>query len=167
MKNTLIGLCLFMSISVFAQTGKATINHYQSSYHNSTSRLESHVHLSNISDSMTTVKITFYDKTGNVLTDSDNNSTTGLLRADNISAYSDSSSSYSVQFNLDANNSTRVSIHNALTSDLYGYAVVEWSKPESTAPSLGAYSLIGHTYNYRVYNGTGYYSVPVNNGNPF
>lgn len=169
MKHISIGLLLVSSISItaFAQTGKATINHFQSSYHNSTSRMESYIYLTNISASSTNVKITLYNKNGEILTDGDNNSVTGLLRADNVSAYSDNSSTYSMQFNLEENNSTRVSINNSSTTDIYGYAVVEWSKSENPGPSLASYSLIGHANSYRVYNGTGYFSVPINNGNPF
>ncbi|MCS4309432.1 hypothetical protein M2404_003804 [Rheinheimera pacifica] len=168
MKNVILALIFTFPIYSYAQSGKAIINNFQSSNYGQTNRIESFIYLSNISVSSTTVRITFYDKNGSVVTDGDDSSFAGLLRAENVSSYSDNNSEYSLQFVLGSNKSTRVSIMNPINTDIYGYAVVEWMKEDAQVQSLASYSLIGHSYGYRVYNGsTGYYSIPINNGEPF
>jgi hypothetical protein len=151
--------------AAFAQSGSATVSHLQSSFHNSSSRMESFIHLTNTSETDTEVTIKIYNQSGNVVSDVDNDSNAGLLRASNISNYSDVNSSYSVKFTIAPKHSTRVSLMNPSTAEILGYAVIEWKK-ESTTEVVNT-SLIGHAINYRIYNGTGYYSVPINDGRKF
>jgi hypothetical protein len=110
---------------------------------------------------------TFYDKVGNIISETDNNQLTGILKAEGVSDYSDNVASRSMQFTLGSNQSTRA-WYNNLSTDSYGYAIIEWSRDTSLGNYRMSNALVARGVMYRNYgSNVGYYDVAVNNGMPF
>lgn len=164
---TLAITLLIPSLS-FADSGKAMLSHFYASTAASANRFETFLYISNVASEEVTVTVTFYDNIGNIISDTTNSPTAGVLKLTGGSGtYTDNVPSYSARYQLGSNESSRVWL-DIPTLDVFGYAIVEWYRDTSTSDSRIANALVAHNVMYRVYGGSvGYYDIAINNGNPF
>ena len=158
--------CVLSSTFAMANSGKAIVNHFYADTAASNNQTDGLLYITNVAAEAVTVKVTIYDENGKVVSDLDNSAAGGIIKATNASNFSDSSS-YSAKFNLAANATSRVWLDAKVYPGITGYAVIEWEK-QAGSQSVLSNALISHALMYRVYgSNVGYYSVQVNNGNPF
>jgi hypothetical protein len=163
----IITLLVFASITpVFAGQGKAIIPHYVSNYTSAQSYRVPFTYITNITNSTITVTLTFYDNTGNVITDGDGSSATGVIMGSGLTTnYNESVTGASVSFDIPAHNTVNVQLR--CSSWQHGYGTIEWSQNSQELHGLVAYCFnsmysLGISSAYKVER-----YIPINNGMPF
>jgi len=170
MKKLFTSALIAASFYATADSGSAVVSHIYGFQASASNYADTFIYLTNIAKSDVRVTVSLYRDDGSLISDTDNNSISGLLKASNVTSYSDSNTTSSMSFSLAPDVSTKVWLDTP-SNEIYGYAVVEWSTNNESTSIRNVNSLVGHTVVYRVYNGTGngvgYYSVPINDGKPF
>lgn len=165
-------LCLFvcfMCSSVFAGGGKAYIPHYLA-YSDGTVIVVPFFYMSNITGNDITVEITLYQQnnsSGNaaVLVDGDDNGSTGILRAVNVSSYDESpTSGASVKFCIAPYETAYFFIQLTSGTEL-GYGVIEWSQNSDVIVGLIGYEVCTTSISNNSFKAER--TISINNGNPF
>ncbi|OBP14412.1 hypothetical protein A5320_11590 [Rheinheimera sp. SA_1] len=164
MKKFITLLLVIATFGVSAESGSSLVSHIYSVRTTSSNYAWNFIYLTNITDTNVRVSISMYREDGTLISDVDNNSSAGLLKASNVTAYNDVDLNNSMSFTLDPKVTTRVWLDNPSSTEIIGYALVKWVKDGIPMQSE---ALIGHAVAYRAYNGVGYYSVPINDGKPF
>lgn len=158
---------LFFTTNVLADSGKAIVSHFNAFTAPSNNQLDAFLYISNIAAEEVTINVTFYDKAGDIISESDNSPLTGVLKAEGVNGYSDNVASRSMQFTLGSNQTMRAWYDNSSTTS-YGYAIIEWSRDTSLGNYRMSNALIAHGVMYRNYaSNVGYYNIAINNGMPF
>lgn len=171
MKKNLIFMILCLCFFMFSQgniasanSGMATIPYFYAS--DGTYYSSSVYFISNVTEEPITVTITLYKEDGTILTDTDNDSTTGTIRGTNFSSYSeysDINSPSSLTVTLNGLESGYLSICSSTLS--FGHGVIKWNQD-----SNALYGLVSHGYMYQKRNSTDQTSrtaIDINNSQPF
>jgi len=139
MKKILLCLVVMVCLlgvagTAFGNSGGANIAPFSTGVNNGANYYD-YILISNITNSDVTVTITLYFSDGTIIKDIDNNASTGILRATNVSSYSDNLASASQTFTLGAHQTSNMSLINN-SSLTYVYGRIEWSQDNSTTNSL-------------------------------
>ncbi len=159
---------IFSAASAHAASGKAFIPHYESVY--ATTEVITEFFLSNLTGSPIDVTIKFFKKDNasgspNVLTDSDNSPTAGVIRNENSTNYTETTSGYSATFTIEPYETSReFLITDSANSVIQGYGVIEWKQDSVVPVGLIAH---GKTRYWSSTTGYSHYSIPINGGTPF
>jgi hypothetical protein len=128
---------LLAATSAYSETGKAVLSHWMGTGTSATS-----LWVSNITSHDLTVTITFYDANG--------------------TAHSPGS------FNNFQNSNTEIgagkSGYVSITTDSYGYAVIEWANKGTDSDPFG---LVAYAHRASGSSGDWRAAIPINNGQPF
>ena len=164
----------FLVLAVFAfapdvalaGSGSAIVPFWQSQFVGQLNRSQTVLWLTNVTGQRVNVSVTFYDRQGNIVTETDvvGDPVDGVFRALNADLnYDEAPQGASVAFTLLGRNSANLSIN---TPFEFGYAVVEWRKNNSDDPvALVGYALVD-VFNDPLSRHLGQ-SIPVNQGLPF
>lgn len=155
-----------LALSLFAGSGEARLNHFFSATYSTrtANQVDTFLYVTNISSDSVIVTITLYNDAGVLISDSDDSPTAGKLQASNATNYSDATGLYSMKFTLAPNATSLVWVDNPSSLADYGYGEIKWwnGGPDPSE------ALIAHAVMYRSFSGNvGYYTVQVNDGNPF
>ncbi|MCG8549721.1 MAG: hypothetical protein MI799_04880 [Desulfobacterales bacterium] len=128
--RTILSMLLSICILVLQQTtvmaegyGKAFIPSFHSEYASPDALHTFYLHVSNIVDQAVSVKVTFYDNQGNIISGSSNISGNNLHNVDY------SPTGYSITFDLYSNATSEVHLkipYDTQTYSFYGYGKIEW-----------------------------------------
>ena len=177
MKKALVVLTVLLSLFagvaiVSANSGSAIIPLYQASDEPTGHRYMTWIHLSNITDKDINVEVILYRSDGTILTDTDNDPSSGPLQSrDNIRNYYDNLTDASLSFTIGPNSSGRFVIYDEefpRYNTARGYGVIKWQQ-DSKAPCAIVAHGIGYYANVSAGKILGHnmFAIPINNGLPF
>ncbi|MCV2883396.1 hypothetical protein OE749_01625 [Aestuariibacter sp. AA17] len=156
-KVSLAGLGLLASASSFAAGDSALIPHVMS---DDKSNMQSYFYFTNVSDAPIDVTVSLYNNAGQLITESSDSASAGVLRAYFSTVYSESGSG-SAQMTIEPN--ATVTLHVTEYGNFQGYGRVEWTQDSNVRDAL-----ISHGRVYRHNNGYEMsYSVHINKGEEF
>lgn len=166
---TVLSILLLVPAASHAASGSAILPYYKID-HGVNKNIGPEIFLSNINSTSTTINITFFDKAGDIIydtVDTGSDSNDGYFQANNISSWTENTSSgSSYSFDLGAGDTCQ--LYTREMSLEYGRVVIEWEQSGSTDPI----ALVGWAEQVKVDTSGSYpkdskWSVSINNGLPF
>ena len=122
------------------------------------------IYMTNITSDDITVTVTYYDRSGTILSDGEDSQTAGLVRGVNLNNYDGSLTGASATFTISPNNQGIIYLQNAVSDpSRTGSAIIEWTQDSDARIGLIAHQL---TFTSDP-NGPARYSVCINGGLPF
>lgn len=152
----LLSLLVIPSV-VQAKSGSAVIPFYyieKSSNHTDKTIL----YISNITDQPISVDITLFTKEGTIFKDTAGDH----IFISNVSSYSLNNINSTLSFNLNSNATTYIVLKSELTTQKYGYGVIEWSQD-----SNNTYGLVASGSYLQARPGTSRFAMQINDSKPF
>jgi len=159
--------CLLFSGYSLANSGKAIISHIEAfSAAPGDNQTDTLFYITNIASESVTVKVTIYNETGDVVSDGDNSLSNGIIKAENVTNYTEGTT-YTANYDVAANATSRLWLDVDYGDWIRGYAIIEWEKSKESS-SILPNALVANVLMYRSFNkNVGYYIIQANHGDAF
>ncbi len=162
-----------LAAPAFAGSGKAIIPPSHTTYGSTSSYTAIYLYISNITENTIETTITLYDNSGNIVYESSSGQSTGDIRADTVSSYTEATSSadgYTATFKIAAKQTCSLKINAPSGTPRHVFGTIEWKNDSSNDDDEVA--LVANAMNSYVYIESSRarnskYSLQINSHMPF